>query len=71
MKPRIWPIVLWAGVGLAGVVTDVRYLGEATRFKVRVGETTLVANVSPREVFRPGDPVSLVIHPSSWVVLSA
>jgi spermidine/putrescine transport system ATP-binding protein len=56
--------------GLAGVVTDVRYLGEATRCRVSVGEATLVANVSPREVIHPGDPVSLDIDPSSWVVLS-
>jgi ABC-type sugar transport system ATPase subunit len=58
------------GGGLGGTVVDVRYLGEATRCQVRVGEATLVANISPREVVRAGDPVSLDIDPSSWVVLA-
>lgn len=56
--------------GLRGIVADVRYLGEATRCRVRVGATTLVANVSPREVIHSGDPISLDIDPSSWVALS-
>jgi ABC-type Fe3+/spermidine/putrescine transport system ATPase subunit len=58
------------GAGLSGTVVDVRYLGEATRCQVRVGEATLVANISPREVVRAGDAVSLDIDPSSWVVLA-
>jgi ABC-type Fe3+/spermidine/putrescine transport system ATPase subunit len=58
-----------SGGGLRGTVTDVRYLGEATRCLVRVGAATLVANVSPREVVRAGDDVSLDIEPSSWIGL--
>lgn len=58
-----------AGAGLHGTVTEVRYLGEATRCQVRVGGTTLVANVSPREVVRAGDEVSLDIEPGSWIGL--
>lgn len=59
-----------SGGGIAGTVTDVRYLGEATRCQVDVGETTLVANVSPREVVRAGDRVFLDIEPSCWIALS-
>ncbi len=58
------------GGGLRGTVVDVRYLGEATRCQVRVGESVLVANVSPKEVVRAGDVVSLNIDPSSWVALA-
>ena len=58
------------GAGLSGTVVDVRYLGEATRCQVRVGEATLVANISPREVVHRGDGVCLDIDASSWVVLS-
>jgi spermidine/putrescine transport system ATP-binding protein len=56
--------------GLSGTLIDVRYLGEAIRCHVRVGETTLVANVSPRDPVRAGDQVSLVIPPTSWIPLS-
>ena len=59
-----------SGAGLPGTVTDVRYLGEATRCQVDVGPTRLVANVSPREVVREGDNVHLDIDPSSWVALA-
>ena len=59
------------GGGLSGTLTDVRYLGEATRCQVRVGEVTLIANVSPREVVRAGDRVSLDIDPSSWIALTS
>jgi ABC-type Fe3+/spermidine/putrescine transport system ATPase subunit len=59
-----------SGQGIGGTVTDVRYLGEATRCQVDVGATTLIANVSPREVVRPGDRVALDIESSSWIVLS-
>ena len=58
-----------AGGGLRGTVTDVRYLGEATRCQVRVGATTLIANVSPREVVRAGDEVALDIEENSWIGL--
>jgi ABC-type Fe3+/spermidine/putrescine transport system ATPase subunit len=58
------------GGGLRGTIVDVRYLGEATRCQVRVGESVLVANVSPKEVVRAGDVVSLNIDPSSWVALA-
>jgi ABC-type Fe3+/spermidine/putrescine transport system ATPase subunit len=58
------------GGGLRGTVVDVRYLGEATRCQVRVGESLLVANVSPKEVVQAGDAVSLDINPSSWVSLA-
>ncbi len=58
-----------AGRGLGGTVTDVRYLGEATRCQVRVGAATLIANVSPREVVRAGDEVALDIEENSWVGL--
>jgi ABC-type sugar transport system ATPase subunit len=57
------------GSGLRGTVTDVRYLGEATRCRVRVSGATLVANVSPREVVRVDDEVFLDIEPGSWVGL--
>ena len=59
-----------AGGGLPGTVTDVRYLGEATRLQVDVGPTRLIANVSPKEMVREGDKVSLDIDPSSWVLLA-
>ena len=55
--------------GLRGTITDVRYLGEATRCQVRVGATTLIANVSPREVVRAGDEVALDIDANSWTSL--
>ncbi|MEO8499409.1 MAG: ABC transporter ATP-binding protein [Vicinamibacteria bacterium] len=58
------------GRGLPGTVTDVRYLGEATRLQVDVGPTRLVANVSPKEVAQVGDKVSLDIDPASWVALA-
>ncbi len=57
------------GGPLEGTVTEVRYLGEATRCRVRIGAATLVANVSPREVVRAGDLVSLDIEAASWVGL--
>lgn len=57
------------GGPLGGTVTDVRYLGEATRCLVRIGSATLVANVSPREVVRAGDQVSLDIEAGSWIGL--
>ncbi|MBK5257307.1 MAG: ABC transporter ATP-binding protein [Vicinamibacteria bacterium] len=56
--------------GLSGTLIDVRYLGEAIRCHIRVGEATLVANVSPRDPVRTGDRVSLVIPPTSWIPLS-
>ena len=56
--------------GLAGTVLEVRYLGEATRCRIRVGHETLVANIPPRAVVRAGDQVALTIDPSSFVVLS-
>lgn len=58
------------GSGVSGTVTDVRYLGEATRCQIDVGPTRLVANVSPKEVVHEGDAVFLDIDPSSWVVLA-
>jgi len=58
------------GSGLLGTVTQVRYLGEATRLQVEVGSTMLVANVSPREVVREGDKVGLDIDSASWVALA-
>lgn len=58
------------GAGLRGTVTDVRYLGEATRCRIRVGGTTLVANVSPREVVRVDDEVFLEVEPDSWIGLA-
>lgn len=59
-----------SGAGIRGTVTDVRYLGEATRCQVDVGPVKLVANVSPREVVREGDRVFLDIDPSCWIALS-
>ncbi|HQZ15319.1 MAG TPA: ABC transporter ATP-binding protein [Vicinamibacteria bacterium] len=59
-----------SGQGIGGTVTDVRYLGEATRCQVDVGATKLIANVSPRETVRPGDRVFLDIEPSCWIALS-
>ena len=59
-----------SGLGLPGTVTDVRYLGEATRCQVEVGSSRLIANVSPREVVKAGDNVFLDIDPASWVVLA-
>ena len=58
------------GGGIPGTVTDVRYLGEATRCQIDVGPTRLIANVSPKEVVHVGDAVFLDIEPSSWVALS-
>lgn len=58
------------GRGIPGTVTDVRYLGEATRCQVDVGPTRLIANVSPKEVVHPGDSVLLDVEPSSWVALA-
>jgi len=58
------------GGAIGGTVTDVRYLGEATRCQVDVGQTKLIANVSPREVVKEGDPVFLDIEPSGWIALS-
>ena len=59
-----------AGGALSGTVSEVRYLGEATRCVVRLGEATLIANVSPREVVSAGDPVFLDIDASSWIALA-
>ncbi len=59
-----------SGQGIPGTVTDVRYLGEATRCQVEVGSSRLIANVSPREVVKAGDAVFLDIDPASWVVLA-
>ena len=59
-----------AGRGIPGAVTEVRYLGEATRCQVDVGPTRLIANVSPKEVIHAGDSVFLDIDPSSWVALA-
>ncbi len=59
-----------SGGGIGGTVTDVRYLGEATRCQIDVGPTSLVANVSPKEVVRAGDTVFLEVEASSWVVLT-
>ena len=59
-----------AGAGVAGTVREAQYLGETTRCVVQVGSTTLVANVSPREMVRPGDAVTLDIDPAFWVALS-
>jgi spermidine/putrescine transport system ATP-binding protein len=58
------------GRGIPGTVTDVRYLGEATRCQIDVGPTRLIANVSPKEVVHAGDSVFLDIDPSSWVALA-
>lgn len=57
------------GGPLSGTVTDVRYLGEATRCLIQIGSAFLVANVSPKEVVRAGDPVSLDIEAGSWIGL--
>jgi len=57
------------GPGLGGTVSEVRYLGEATRCAVRVREATLIANVSPQEAVSAGDPVFLDIDAASWVPL--
>jgi spermidine/putrescine transport system ATP-binding protein len=58
------------GGPLSGTVTDVRYLGEATRCRIQVGVASLVANVSPREVVRVGDAVSLDIPSDAWIGLA-
>ena len=58
------------GGPLGGTLTEVRYLGEATRCRIQVGNASLVANVSPREVVRVGDEVSLDIEGGSWIGLS-
>ena len=57
------------GRGLRGTVAEVRYLGEATRCRVRVGDATLIANIPPREVVRAGEEVGLDIEENSWVGL--
>ncbi|MEO5761459.1 MAG: ABC transporter ATP-binding protein [Vicinamibacteria bacterium] len=56
-------------LGLSGKVIEARYLGEATRCRIQVDNTVLVANVSPREVVAAGDQVFLEIDPSSWILL--
>ena len=58
------------GEGRPGTVSEVRYLGEATRCQVVVGDRTLIANVSPREAVRAGDSVFLDIDPRSYVTLA-
>ena len=58
------------GPGLSATVRDVRYLGEATRCSLPVGNATLIANVSPRQTVQAGDLVFLKIDPSSWVALT-
>jgi ABC-type Fe3+/spermidine/putrescine transport system ATPase subunit len=58
------------GGPLSGTVTDVRYLGEATRCRIQVGAASLVANISPREVVRVGDAVSLDIPADAWIGLA-
>ncbi len=57
------------GRGLRGTLTEVRYLGEATRCQILVGAVTLVANVAPREVLGAGDDVALDIEAGSWTGL--
>ena len=57
------------GEGLAGTVTDVRYLGETLRCVVTVCEARLVANLPPRETFAVGEAVRVDIEPAAWAVL--
>ncbi|MEO8358878.1 MAG: ABC transporter ATP-binding protein [Vicinamibacteria bacterium] len=57
-------------LGLSGQVIEARYLGEATRCRIQVGNAVLVANVSPREAVAAGDRVFLEINPSSWILLA-
>jgi spermidine/putrescine transport system ATP-binding protein len=59
-----------SGPGLPGTITAVRYLGEATRCVLQVGDATLVANIPPQEVVREGDRMILDIERSSWIPLA-
>jgi ABC-type Fe3+/spermidine/putrescine transport system ATPase subunit len=58
------------GPGLPGTITAVRYLGEATRCVLQVGDAALVANIPPQEVVHEGDRMILDIERSSWVPLA-
>jgi iron(III) transport system ATP-binding protein len=57
------------GQGLAGVVSSRTFLGEKVEYQVRVGEELIqVTSYNPREVFAPGEAVTLTL-PTEGVAL--
>jgi spermidine/putrescine transport system ATP-binding protein len=64
------PASTTADANPVGLLEQVRYLGEVTRCSVRVGETTLTANVSPTSRLVAGERVSVRIAPDAFVPLA-